>query len=74
MAIHAITEQLEGKEIETAEIAKATKLHTQEDWTREAAKELLSALWRHYEVFSPIHSERSSVKKRKSILMILDHS
>ena len=73
MAIRAIAEQLEGKEIGAADIAKAAKLHTQEDWTREAAKELLSALWRHYEVFSPIHSERSSVKK-KSILMILDRS
>ena len=74
MAIRAIAEQLEGKEIGAAEIAKAAKLYTQEDWTKEAAKELLSALWRHYEVFSPIHSERSSLKKRKSILIILDHS
>jgi len=37
-------------EVEPADIGKLLNLHTQEDWTTETAKDLLSAVWTHYEV------------------------
>jgi GTPase SAR1 family protein len=37
-------------EIDASDVARITKLHTQEDWTAETAMDLLSALWAHYDV------------------------